>query len=498
VQSSASHPIEKVIGLLKDLGKKVDSEGKDEEVTYAKFEKWCADSFKTLEKSISEEKEQIDSLDSKVDAKEEQEKSLTKKIDELTEEIKKHEVSGGKAKSEREEGTKLYEKADKDLEATIKAIDDAITALKDAKTKTDKFLQMRLKALLQFPLVLEQVEADQRGQILSSLLTSDSAEPREDVLAMGDAAKHEKKYSFKSGNVIELLKGLKQQFEDDRLEATKEETNAQNAYDLAKNARESALEAAKSSKKEKTTLLGEVQTDLEEAKSTLKNTKDDLKADESTLMETKKTCNMKKSEWKERSNLRTQEIEAIDAAIKILAKVSGVRTEAPSNPTLPTSPLKSEGSLLFFQTVDPKQRALNLLREEARKTHSHTFEQFAEELAAHMSAPFDEINQMIQKMVFRLMAEQKDEDEHKNWCDLEMEKTNTSKTHKEEKIDSLQRKLDEAEADVAKLTDDIEKASKMVAKVTAHMAEATEIRNTGKKREQEGNQGCQTSAGCDN
>lgn len=93
VQSSASHPIEKVIGLLKDLGKKVDSEGKDEEVTYAKFEKWCADSFKTLEKSISEEKEQIDSLDSKVDAKEEQEKSLTKKIDELTEEIKKHEVS---------------------------------------------------------------------------------------------------------------------------------------------------------------------------------------------------------------------------------------------------------------------------------------------------------------------------------------------------------------------------------------------------------------------
>merc|ERR1719195_2612671 len=33
-------------------------------------------------------------------------------------------------------------------------------------------------------------------------------------------------------------------------------------------------------------------------------------------------------------------------------------------------------------------------------------------------------------MVFRLMAEQKDEDDHKNWCDQESSKTEASKDNK--------------------------------------------------------------------
>merc|ERR1719183_2458193 len=77
------------------------------------------------------------------------------------------------------------------------------------------------------------------------------AKPRPDQLAAGDLAKHTDKYDFKSENVIELLKQLKLAFEDDKLAGTKAETNAINAYDLAKAARDNALKAANKSKKAK-------------------------------------------------------------------------------------------------------------------------------------------------------------------------------------------------------------------------------------------------------
>merc|ERR1719326_2194837 len=77
------------------------------------------------------------------------------------------------------------------------------------------------------------------------------AKDRPDQLAAGDEAAHVDKYDFKSENVIELLKQLKLKFEDDKLAGTKAETNSINNYEMAKEARDNAIKAAKKSKKEK-------------------------------------------------------------------------------------------------------------------------------------------------------------------------------------------------------------------------------------------------------
>jgi len=62
---------------------------------------------------------------------------------------------------------------------------------------------------------------------------------------------------------------------------------------------------------------------------------------------------------------------------------------------------------------------------------------------------------MIQKMIFRLMAEQKDEDYHKNWCDKELSESETSRENKEEKLKELEDKIEEAKAKIQKLTEAI-------------------------------------------
>jgi hypothetical protein len=122
-----------------------------------------------------------------------------------------------------------------------------------------------------------------------------------------------------------------------------------------------------------------------------------------------------------------------------------------------------------------------LLRQAATSAHSRALERLATEVQAHLKGPFDAVNNMIEKMIFRLMDEQKKEDEHKNWCDQEIKKTDTMKADKEEKIAELKAEIELQTAKVSALTDEIAEAEKMISDITAFTKEATEIRQTGKK-----------------
>jgi len=299
-----------------------------------------------------------------------------------------------------------------------------------------------------------------------------------DFLAKGDYGKHVKKYEFKSDNIIDLLKELKLNFEDQRVEGTKMETAAANSYDLAKSARDAAVAAATSAKATKETNLSDCLTQLATTQSSLESAEADLVADEKSLADTVKDCDMKKSEWDERTKIREQEVEAIKKGIEILAKVTGVRTEAPSNPVPPPSPVEAAGAL-FLQT-DPKAKAINMLRQEATKLHNKQFSKFTDQLATKLGGPFDSLNDMIQKMIFRLMDEQKDEDEHKNWCDLELSKTNTSIEDKDAKLTELDLKIEADKATVEELASEITAADDKVVEITKFIQEATEIRTDGK------------------
>jgi len=165
------------------------------------------------------------------------------------------------------------------------------------------------------------------------------------------------------------------------------------------------------------------------------------------------------------------------SAIAILSKVAGVRTEAPSNPVPPPSPV---ALIEITNDADPRARVVQLLRKEAHDVHSKAMERLAQEISVHRDSPFDVVNNMIQKMIFRLQAEQTDEDTHKNWCDQEMSKSNSSKVNKEDKIAMLSTKIDSATASVALLAEEIQQNAEMLATIEAHMAEATEIRGLGK------------------
>eukprot|EP00927_Polykrikos_kofoidii_P023837 TRINITY_DN2181_c0_g1_i1.p1 TRINITY_DN2181_c0_g1~~TRINITY_DN2181_c0_g1_i1.p1 ORF type:complete len:733 (+),score=156.12 TRINITY_DN2181_c0_g1_i1:61-2199(+) len=473
------HPIERVIKLLHELESTVQSESASEKISYTKFERWCANSMETLDVAISAGQESVSALRDSIASERERESILTSEIESLADELLKLQTSGAAAATQRSQTASLHSSANADYQSTIQAIDQALVLLTTAKSSVGGgFVQYDAPSwdVVRKVVGLVTLNAtDEQRKVLNAFVQSADAPDRPDLAAAGDYTKHVKNYAFKSQAVIEMLKELKRKFEDQKQAANEAETNSLNSYALSTEARDNVATNAEYSKYTKETQLSVVRSKLGSEKMNLESALGDLEADSSTLASTKTQCALRKSEWDERSAIRDQEVKAIQAAVGILASVSGVRTQAPANPVLPSSPIS------FIQVAGPLDRVVNMLRVEAQETHSHALERLAREISVHRDSPFADVNNMIQKMIFRLMNEQKDEDTHKNWCDLELEKTNTSKVNKEDKADELSAAIEADTARTVVLSNEISSSEDMIKTIVQHISEAEEIRRIGKE-----------------
>jgi len=182
--------------------------------------------------------------------------------------------------------------------------------------------------------------------------------------------------------------------------------------------------------------------------------------------------------WEQRSAIRTGEIEAMEMAMKILSKVTGVR-----NPDTHEIPKKALTQVSFLQIAseptDAKAKAVALLRTAGKKAHNAQLERLATSILA-FDGPFDKIKAMIQKMTFRLQAEQKDEDDHKNWCDLELQKNEDITEDKTEKIKLTKIKMEEMDSELKITMSAIVDNNEKLADTTAYMEQETELRAENK------------------
>merc|ERR1719271_2282648 len=285
-------------------------------------------------------------------------------------------------------------------------------------------------------------------------------------------------YSFKGGDVIEMLKTLKLQFEDQLKDLNTAEAKAGSAHKLADAAKEDEIEAAGRAKDTKTEVKGAKGSDLATAESTLSEATSARDADTTVLDETKQLCHERKEEYEKRTKTRADEIEAMDKAIEILSKVTGVRTP------------ESKGISLIQvakKISDPKAAIVNLLRKAGNTKQTAALAKLADKIAALSksgqtpgSGTFDQIKNMIQKMIFHLMAEQKDEDDHKNWCDKELETTAMMKADKETKRDTLQASIDVLTQEIEDLKVKITENREAVATMQKEIAEETGEREADK------------------
>merc|ERR1719238_2548815 len=339
--------------------------------------------------------------------------------------------------AERDTANGLYMDNKGDLESTIDAVGQAITALEASKPA---FLQQGWQKAPAVQKALGLLAAfSQDNKVVAKLMKASEEQPGDPNADEFENRKgREATYTFKGGDVIEMLKTLKLQFEDQLKELNSAEASAASAHKLADAAKEDEIEAAGRAKDTKTEVKGAKGSDLSTAESTLSEATSARDSDKTVLEETKTLCSERKEEYEKRTKTRADEIEAMGKAIEILSKVTGVRTPESKGITL---------IQIAKKVNDPKAQIVNLLRKAGSTKQTAALAKLADKIAAlgkqtPGSGTFDQIKNMIQKMIFHLAAEQKDEDDHKNWCDKELETTAMMKKDKEKKKEALQASID--------------------------------------------------------
>merc|ERR1719311_328274 len=372
-QQFKEHPATKIITLLQGLQQQIKEEGQEETHLYGKFTYWCGETIKDKEKSVKEYEETISVAESSIKALTEDIAALDSELTALGEELEKDSAAKAKMQEERDSANTLYMGSKADLEMTIDAVAQAITALEASKPA---FLQNGLD--LKAPVVQKALNLiatfskdDKVAAKIMKVTDQQPGDPNADKFE--DRTGREETYAFKGGDVIEMLKTLKLQFEDQLKDLNTAEASAASAHKLADAAKEDEIESGGRAKDTKTEVKGAKGSDLSSAESTLSEATSARDADQTVLDETKQLCHERKEEYERRSKTRADEIEAMGKAIEILSKVTGVRTPESKGITL---------IQVAKKISDPKAAIVNLLRKAGKSKQMAALKKLADKIAA--------------------------------------------------------------------------------------------------------------------
>merc|ERR1719487_553064 len=184
--------------------------------------------------------------------------------------------------------------------------------------------------------------------------------------------------------------------------------------------------------------------------------------------------------FKANQEVRQLELEALNKAIEIISSPNVADSYAghinlAQKPSFLQTQSTSERVLL-------KQRASELLRKRARALSSRVLATAATEMAAN---PFAKVVEMIKSLLAKLKEEAAAEADHKAWCDKELKENKLKRNKKTAQSEKYMAQIEELNAQVAKLTQGINDHEKAMGEIDAAMAEATEVRQKEKAKNEE-------------
>merc|ERR550537_1951440 len=240
-------------------------------------------------------------------------------------------------------------------------------------------------------------------------------------------------------------------------------------------------ERAEADRADKATAKGKALQNAGAAKADKADTEAAKAADEKFKSDLDATCAEKASDFAERQQLRTEELEAVNKAIEIMG---GDAVSGSADKHLPAL-IQKKKSLVqkSLMTDNPNQiRVASFLRTQAEKFNSKVLSALAMRVQYD---PFKTVKKMIKELVVKLMEEANAEAEHKGWCDTELSTNEQTRNEKTSSVETLTAEVDELEATIGQLSAQITELTQNVADLDAAIAEATSIREAEKAKNAE-------------
>jgi len=451
-EQTTANPIRRVVTMLQAMQKKVTQEGETEKDLYDKFMCYCKTGTGDLQASIGAAEEKIPQVTSDIEAAEEDLK-VTK------EELKQAQVDRTEAKKAMAEATGIREKEsaafDKfstDTKANIAAIRSAVTAIE--KGMKGGFLQTSAASTLRHLVDTMNNLVDEDRQTLGAFLAGPS---------WGAG------YVPQSGQITGILKTMDDEMSAALHDAIEQEESRQIEYKTLMKAKNKEVAALTDAIETKTKKIGDLGVAIVQMKDDLDDTQKALADDKKFLADLEKGCATKTAEWQERCKTRSAELLALSDTIKLLNDDDALELFKK------TLPAPSASLMQLSQSAKSlKAHALSKIRRAMVTARGNKAQLDLIELAlSGKKVDFSKVIKMIDDMVALLKTEQNDDNDKKEYCEMQFDTSDDKKKALERDLMLANKAIDAAEKAIATTTDEIAALNKAITDLDKAVMEAT-------------------------
>jgi hypothetical protein len=454
-------PVKKVLKLLKDMQGQLEAEKAHEEEVYAKLSCWCEVNGKEKDAAVDAAMRKTAELESTINALTAKASDVEGSIKSLKEESAANQESLKAASELRAKERAEFNAEDKELMLSVDAIKNALVIL----SRHQSFLQVSSgfpSAFLEAKKMVKKL-LDDHDDLLNQILDPNDKGLVEQFVQAGGAEAIKTK---NMGEIVGILKQMKETFESNMSKATADEKKAEETFAQLKSAKTEEIQAGLDLIASKEQLLAKTNSKKAEAKEDLTDTTTGLNADQAFLLDLKKRCSVSDSEWQERQKTRSAEISAVSEAIAIIAGDDAHDT--------------------FGRTFSFLQVSRKSAKDDARRAKAHAIlmKQASKEASASLLAvasavqldAFSKVSDMINKMIADIKQESDDETEHKAYCEAELHTNEMATTDNDNLLKDLQAQVADLSSQIDTFTDEIAELKASITEMYIQMQRSNENR----------------------
>jgi hypothetical protein len=466
--NTEANPIRKVVTLLQDMSKEIAAEGEKEKGLYDAYMCYCQTTEAELGDSASKASANIDEVTAKLE-----EDSASKAT--LDQELATHKSDRAAATTELDKATAIRNREaeefaadDKDNQANLDGVAAAIPALEKG---------MGAASLMQVP-GMDRVKHYAESSASMNSFDRDNVVAFLEQRANGD-------YVPQSGQIVGILKTMKEDMEKNIAEAKNEEAGSATAFSDLKAAKEKEIAASSEAIESKTVTSGELAVAIVQHKDAQADAEEELRDSQVYLAGLKKACEEQQKAWTVRQSMRAEEVSAISEAISILNDDDALDIFKKSLPSAFVSVGPTEMGFLQPSQANKNQRlqkAHALLQNAAQTYRDKPLALLSYAIASKLrvarrsgaqEANFDVVVKLLDNMVAHLGNEGKDDKKHKEYCEAELAKSADEQKSVKEDLVHKDAAISELKDEIATLGDEIETLKTEIIALDGSVATAT-------------------------
>jgi len=436
--------------MLQNLEAKVSSEGAKEKELHDKYMCYCKNAGGTLGKGIADAETKGPELVSAIE-------EGIGKLAQLKDDLKAHQNDRAAAKSAMASATALRAKENGAFETTKTDLDTNLAALAKATAAIEKgaggsFLQTESAAALKsFVLGKNNMYEADRNDLLSFLSGSTD-------------------YAPASGQIIGILKTMNDEMTADLNDATSSEASSVAAFDALIAAKKKEVEALTGMIEDKLVRVGDLGVEIQQMKNDAGDTAEGLIDDKKFLEDLDKNCAVKQKLFDENVKYRSGELEALADTIKMLNDDDALEL---FKKTLPGASSFIE---LKVSSQAMKAQALALIQEVQRNNKRRPELDFISLALRGKKIGFEKVIGMVDDLVVELKKEQLDDENKKEYCDVQFDLADDKKKGLEKTASDLETAINESKENILTTKEEIDALEDGVRALDKSVAEATEQR----------------------